>query len=126
MRQTYFRVQSGERNVTELLDPAEQTSSAWHHHHLDNPATTRQGVSVCGSREELAKYLATTGAGIPYGGEGWVLVELAGDISDDRPLDFEDGEYLVHPTEIISAQPIPDDFFDMIGAAYDARTDGGW
>lgn len=38
-------------------------------------------------------------------------------------LDAEHGEYLVHPTEILSVAPIDDEFFDLIGAAYDALED---
>lgn len=125
MRQTYFRVQSGERDASYLLNADEQTSSAWHHHHLDNPATTRHGVSVCASREELAQYLATYGEGIPFGSKGWVLVELTGDISDDQPLDAEGGELLVHPTEIVSVALIDDEFFEMIGDAYDEAAEAG-
>lgn len=120
-KQTYFRVQDGNQDVNDLLDPAEQLSRAWHHHHLDDAHTTRKGVSVCDSRETLAQYLATVGQGIPFGLPGWVLVEVEGDLSDDQPLDFEDGEYLIHPTAIVSCEIIPDEFFDMIGAAYDAQ-----
>lgn len=111
---SYFRVQPGDRDI---LD-GPQTSRAWHRDETEAQATDRAGVSVCGSLNELATYLATTGAGIPYGTPGWVLVELRGEISDDQPLD--DGELLVHPTGIVSSKPIPDEFFEMIGAAYDA------
>lgn len=119
MTQTYFRVQSGDRLATDLLDPAAQISLAWGHDHLEDRRTDRVGVSVCASREELAQYLATFGAGIPYGMPGWVLVEVRGDVSDDQPLDAEGGEFLVHPTEIVSVAAIDDEFFDLIGAAYE-------
>lgn len=118
MTQTYFRVQSGDRPATDLLE-AGQISRAWGRDE-DDARTNRSGVSVCAGREELAQYLATYGAGIPYGLAGWVLVELAGDISDDQPLDAEGGELLVHPTEIIAVAEIDDELFEMIGAAYDA------
>lgn len=119
MTQTYFRVQSGDRDVSDLLDAEQQTSSAWGKWHLEDRSTDREGVSVCDSRESLATYLATYGAGIPFGLPGWVLVELRGEISDDQPLDAEGGEFLVHPTEIVSCAPIDDDFFAMISNAYD-------
>lgn len=118
MTASYFRVQSPDRAATDLLDPEHQTSNAWHRDDLE-----RAGVSVCDSRESLATYLAGVGSGIPYGSTGWVLVELAGDVSDDTPLDAEYGEYLVHPTEIISVAPIDDEFFELIGSAYDALED---
>jgi hypothetical protein len=120
MSETYFRVQGSDRDVNDLLDPAFQTSYAWGHEHLEDRRTDRIGVSVCASREELAQYLATYGAGIPYGQPGWVIVELRGEVSDDQPLDAEGGECLVHPTEIVSVALIDDGFFDMIGVAYDA------
>lgn len=119
MSETYFRVQSGDRDLADLLDPAEQISRAWGHEHLEDCRTDRIGISVCASRDELARYLATYGGGIPYGLPGWVLVELRGEISDDQPLDAEGGELLIHPTEIVSAVPIDDELFELIGAAYD-------
>lgn len=112
---SYFRVQPGDRDI---LDGS-QTSRAWHRDETEAQSTDRAGVSACESLESLASYLATTGAGIPYGMPGWVLVEFTGELSDDRPLD--PGEYLVHPEAIISEQPIPDSFFEMIGAAWDAN-----
>lgn len=114
MTTTYFRVQTSDRDPQDLLDPEHQISRAWHREDLD-----RTGVSVCASLEELAAYLAGPGSGIPYGLPDWVLIELRGDISDDQPLDAEHGELLIHPTEIVSVQPIPDSFFDLISAAYD-------
>lgn len=115
MTTSYFRVQSGDRDVTDLLNPEFQVSSAWHRDDLD-----RDGVSVCDSRETLAQYLATAGSGIPYGGAGWVLVELTGEPTYEQALDAEYGEILIRPTEILSVAPIDDELFDMIGAAFDA------
>jgi hypothetical protein len=116
MTKTYFRVQPAGRDI---LD-GPQTSRAWHRSDTEPQPTDRAGVSVCGSREELATYLATFGEGIPYGQPGWVLVELRGEISDEQPLDAEGGELLVHPTEIVAVAEIDDEFFELIGAAYDA------
>jgi hypothetical protein len=119
MTQTsYFRVQPGDRPATDLL-AAGQQSRAWGREHMVDDTTTREGVSVCASREELARYLATYGQGIPFGLPGWVLVELRGDESDDQPLDAEGGELLIHPTEIVACAEIDDDMFEMIGTAYD-------
>jgi hypothetical protein len=120
MTQTYFRVQPGDRDI---LD-GPQTSRAWHRDETEAQPTDRAGVSACNSLAELAGYLATRGDGIPYGGPGWVLVEFAGELSDDQPLDFEDGEVLVHPTAIVSVESIPDAFFEMIGAAWDEANGG--
>lgn len=120
MTQTYFRVQPADRPTADLLEAGQQ-SHAWGREHLDDN-TTRDGVSVCASREDLAQYLATYGAGIPYGLPGWVLVELSGDISDDQPLDAEGGELLVHPTEIVACAEIDEAFFEMVSDAYDAAT----
>ncbi len=116
---TYFRVQAGDRPATDLLTPG-QISRAWGRDHREDRSTDRAGVSVCRSRQDLATYLATFGQGIPFGQDGWVIVELTGDVSDDQPLDAEGGEVLVHPTSIVGAAEIDDGFFDLIGAAYDA------
>lgn len=115
---TYFRVQSGDRDVADPLTPEGQTSLAWGHDHLDDRSTDRVGVSVCDSRESLAAYLV--GTGIPYGAPGWVLVELEGDLSDDQPLDADRGEYLIHPTRIVSCSLIDDAFWELLDAAYNA------
>lgn len=113
---TYYRIQTADRDVNDLLNPANHVSYHWNN--IDNEQYTRRGVSVCESREDLAAYLA--GCGIPYGDGDWVIVELDGEISDDTPYDAEFGEVLIHPTEIVSVGPLDDEFFDLIGAAYDA------
>lgn len=114
--QTYFRVQSGDRDTALLLDRQAQISSAWHTATLD-----RDGVSVCETREELATYLATTGSGIPFGSGGWVLVELEGEQSADTALDAADGEMLIHPTRIVAVTDLDSDteMWDLIGATLD-------
>lgn len=123
-QQTYFRVQPGDRNPADLLDHTNQISRAWHDFEGDTTERTRTGVSVCDSRETLAAYLATVGQGIPYGEGGWILIELTGTLSADQPLDAEHGEYLIHPTAIVNAAPIDDEFYETIGAAYDAANGG--
>lgn len=82
-----------------------------------NDGSERHGVSVCDSVEELATYLAQTG--IPFE-DSWVLVEVAGPMSDEDDEDAHLGCSLILPTEIISVSPLTDDFFEMINAAYDA------
>lgn len=115
MTPTYFRIQTADRNPADLLDPANQISYHWNN--IDSEEYTRNGVSVCDSRETLAAYLAKSG--IPYGDGDWVIVELDGYYSDDEPYDAADGELLIHPTRIVSVNPMDDDFFELIAAAYD-------
>jgi len=118
MSTSYYRIQSAGRDVQELLDVEAQTSEAWN----GREELTRSGVSVCDSLESLAAYLAGAGSGIPYGVGEWVIVELAADRhSADIPCDAADGERLVYPTAIVSVRPMDDEFFDLIGAAYDAQ-----
>jgi hypothetical protein len=115
---TYFRIQTADRDPADLLIAENQVSYHWNE--IDSTEYTRRGVSVCATLEDLARYLA--GSGIPYGAGEWVIVELAGPISDDTPYDAEYGEILIHPTEIVSVRPMDDEFFELIGKAYDAMT----
>lgn len=115
---TYYRIQTADRDPADLLAPENQVSYNWNE--IDSPEYTRRGVSVCATLGDLARYLA--GSGIPYGVGSWVIVELAGEISDDTPCDGESGEILIHPTEIVSVRPLADEMYEMIGAAYDAMT----
>ncbi|MGL5910299.1 MAG: hypothetical protein ACRCZP_09880, partial [Phycicoccus sp.] len=101
MTTTYFRIQTADRDVADLLQPG-RTSCHWNE--IDSEEYTRSGVSTCETREDLAAYLADSG--IPYGAGEWVIVELAGDVSDDTPYDAQFGEILIHPTEIISVAPM--------------------
>lgn len=104
---SYYRIQTADRDPQDLITTP--VTCSW-----DNTHTAQDGVSACGSVEELAEYLATTG--IPFGEGEWVLVELDG----DRNGQGHDGEDLIIPTEILSVQPLTDDFYDMVGAAFDA------
>ncbi|MET7395635.1 hypothetical protein ABZS66_19305 [Dactylosporangium sp. NPDC005572] len=114
MSETYFRIQTADRDPADLLDPEHQISGHW----SNIESMDRPGVSVCASREDLARYLA--GAGIPFGVGEWVLVELRGERSDVADYDAAFGALLVHPTEIVAVAPLDDEFYDLVGAAYDA------
>lgn len=111
--ETYFRIQTADRDVNELLDPGYQFSHAYNR----AAGNTRRGISTCTSLEELAEYLAShlCTAIQPRNGS-WVLVELEGEISSDDPVDTE-YETLVIPTAIVSVRPVDDDFLAMIDAA---------
>lgn len=107
---TYFRVQSADRDPAELLDP-NHVSYSW-----DNPDVFDRGTSTARTLGELAEYLAQTG--IPIGLGDWVIVEVAGeDLGPGR--DHLLKERLVQVDEIVSVRPLDDEFFDMVGAAYD-------
>lgn len=115
MTTSYYRIQTADRDVNELLDPTEQQSRAW-----QNEDIVQDGVSVCDSLESLADYLgAGPGQGIPFGAGEWVIVELAGTLMFTDGHDADYGELLVRPTEIVSVHPMDDEFFEMIGAAFD-------
>lgn len=119
MTRTWYRAQSADRNPADLLNPDLQYSYSWIPGGRDDDAeTTRHGISVCDSLQTLITYLAGPGEGIGYGNGDWVIIELTGTPSEDTPLDPD--EYLVHPDTIVSVQPMDDQFFAMIIAAYDA------
>lgn len=107
---TYFRIQSADRDVAELLDP-EHVSYSW-----DDEAVSDLGVSTCESIEALAAYVARTG--IPCGLGEWVIVEVAGD-NLGLGRDGRYGEFLIAVDEIVSVRPLDDDFFELVGVAYD-------
>lgn len=87
MTTTWYRVQDATRDVTDLLDPELQVSHSWLPGGAEDDAeTNRRGVSVCDSIENLILYLAGPGEGIGYG-DGWVIVELTGVLSEDEPLE---------------------------------------
>ncbi len=110
MLQTSYRIQSADRDVAELLNPQMQYSISY------SDDSERHGVSVCDSIEDLAGYIAQTG--IPFDTD-YVVVEVAGESSDEVDEDAHLGARLVLPTEIISVEPITDRLLDMIDAAYD-------
>lgn len=116
---SYFRVQTADRDVNDLLDPEFQHSHHWNN--IESERYVQTGISVCETIEDLAAYLAVSG--IPIGnGDEWVLVEIDGYESDDQPYDADSGELLVHPTEIIGVYEMTDEFYEMISDAYDSLT----
>ncbi|HEX6457191.1 MAG TPA: hypothetical protein VF009_11815 [Solirubrobacterales bacterium] len=65
--------------------------------------TRRAGVAVFPRREGLYRYLAWKS---DAGTEGKVVVELAGELSDDRDLDADHGALLVFPQRLVSVEPL--------------------
>lgn len=114
MSTSYYRIQAADRDVADLLVAAEQVSRVWHGNDDQN---IQAGVSVCESREALAAYLAIDGAGIPYGTGDWVVVQLSGDLLG---YGLDNGELLVRPTAIVSVTEMDDEFYELIGACFDA------
>ena len=105
MTTTYFRIQDATRPVEQLLAPEYQTSLSY----VDD--SERAGVSVCGSIEDLAAYLAQSG--MPWD-PTFVLVEVEGYRSEDEDEDATLGALLVHPTAIVSVRPLDDGFFALL------------
>lgn len=106
---TYYRIQAPTYTPEDLLNP--ENWNSW-----DYNETVREGVSVCGSLEELATYFAQVG--IEWD-DTFNLIELEGDFTGEDALDADMGEYLIYPTKIVSVEPITDRFMDMIFEAYD-------
>ena len=63
--------------------------------------TERDGVSVFPSIEGLYRYIAEREAGA----EGYVLVELEGELTEDRDLDADAGALLIRPTRVVGTRP---------------------
>ena len=106
-----YRIQQPEHKIEWLLDPEFQFSTSWY-----AESDIRVGVSACASVEDLATYFAQSG--VPLG-EGCQLVAMECDWADDDDLDAALGAILVIPTAIVSAEPITDAFYELVGAAYD-------
>ena len=107
----YYRIQAYEAEA--LLD-GPQLSYSWND--MGDDERARAGKSVCGSREELAEYLAQVG--IPFE-DHWILVELEGTPSEDEDEDAHLGATLIHPTKIISTETIGESFIMEIMDAYE-------
>lgn len=110
---SFYRIQDSRINTADLLNPELQISESY------SGMDERVGVSVCGSLENLATYLTTAGSGIPFD-TTYVVVEVTGYFAEANALDAEAGEYLIHPTEVVSVTPIEDELLTLIDAAYDA------
>ena len=112
----YYRIQQPEHSIDLLLDPECQFSTSYCHTDENGEESVRRGVSVCDSIESLAGYFAQTG--VPLSSD-CSIVTLDGDWSDDEDEDAALGALLVIPTEILNVAPVTDEFFDLVGAAYD-------
>lgn len=73
--------------------------------------TKRAGVAVFPRREGLYRYLAWKS---DAGTEGKVVVELAGELSDDRDLDADHGALLVFPERVVSVERLDPAVVDSI------------
>ena len=105
-----YRLQDENRNINDLLTP-----ELWMSCPMDNDDDkVRHGVSGCASLAELAAYIACNAIEAAYP----VIVKIEGDLSDDEPLDADQGEFLYLPT---SAEVIEDDdeFFEIVGDLVD-------
>lgn len=113
---SFYRIQDATYDPADLLD-GPQTSLSY------CTGTERPGKSVCTSIEELAAYFAQ--AGVPMDPRTSILVELDGTWATDedgRIVEDEDaalGAHLVFPTRIISAGPIPAEFFAAVDAYFE-------
>lgn len=65
--------------------------------------TRRRGIAVFPRREGLYRYLAWKNDAKV---EGKVVVEVAGELSDDCDLDADHGALLVFPRELVSVEPL--------------------
>ena len=106
-----YRIQQGNHPIALLLDPATQLSTSW-----SNDDDVRQGVSACMSIEDLAGYFAQSGVCLD---DECLLVAMECEWADGEDADAHLGAELIIPTAIISAEPVPASFFDLVSDAYD-------
>lgn len=111
MTTTAYRIQQGYHDIDLLLDPECQYSTNW-----CNEDDIRHGISACWSVEALAEYFAQSG--IPLD-DDCRLVAMECELADDTDTDAHLGAILVIPTRIVSANLITDDFYTLVGDAYD-------
>jgi hypothetical protein len=65
--------------------------------------TERRGIAVFPKREGLYRYLAwKSDASV----EGKVVIELEGELSEDRDLDADHGALLIFPERLVSVEPL--------------------
>jgi hypothetical protein len=74
--------------------------------------TRRAGLAVFPRREGLYRYLAETDAEV----RGKLLVELTGELSEERDLDADAGALLLFPREIVAATPLEEALVQAIRA----------
>lgn len=105
-----YRLRDKDRSIEALLDPEQQMSYPMD---LDDDKV-RHGVSGCASLAELAAYIACNAIETGYP----VIVRIEGPLSEDKPLDADQGEFLYLPT---IAEVIEDDeeFFEIVGDLVD-------
>lgn len=107
MTNRWYRLQDADRDATTLLDPTHHWSSNW-----GGTGDPRHGVSVCGTEQHVIDYFAHHAAqGIGYDTDflaEMVIVELAGDLSDEQDEDAHRGAHLIIPTEVVSVRPLTD------------------
>jgi hypothetical protein len=72
--------------------------------------TRRRGIAVFPTREGLYRYLAERGGE----GEGRVVVELRGRLSDERDLDADSGALLLLPERIVAVQPLDGELIEAL------------
>jgi hypothetical protein len=106
-----YRIQQANHSLALLLDPETQYSTNW-----SDPEDVRAGVSACRSIEDLATYFAQTGVALDADCR---LVEMECEWADDDDADADLGAILVIPTAILSADKVPDSFFELVSDAYD-------
>lgn len=64
--------------------------------------TRRRGIAVFPTREGLYRYMAERDADV----EGSVVVELEGELGEERDFDADSGALLICPRRIVAAQPV--------------------
>ncbi len=72
--------------------------------------TRRRGIAVFPTRAGLYRYLAEREADV----EERVMVELEGEVSEDRDLDADAGALLLHPTRIVAVHGFDDELIDSL------------
>ena len=107
-----YRIQQPEHPLSLLLDPETQLSTPWNR----NESLIRAGVSACEAVEELAAYFAQSGVALAA---DCYLVAMECEWADGKDIDADLGAILVIPTAIVSADLVPDSFFEAVSAAYD-------
>lgn len=68
----------------------------------DSEETTRNGLSTTLGMEDLVSYFANRHANF----KGSYLVILEGEVSEDTPYEDHAGEVLIHPSRVVSCQPV--------------------